>query len=99
MDRTTYTNQWHKPNQPEYGPAVYETDAPAEEYREFEIYNRQAAVWDVVKDGVCVSQCAGINGAKRQIDNYLDGTGIHYLSIPDAEPVEDDKPTLPRPGM
>lgn len=64
----TYTNPWHKPGKPEYGPAVYETDAAPTEHCGHLVYHRQAQVWDVVKGGACVTQRAGPNGARRAID-------------------------------
>lgn len=66
---TRYRNPWHKPGKPEYGPAVYETDARKVDYKGFSIYQRiEGHVWDVVKDGVCVTQMAGPNGARSFID-------------------------------
>lgn len=81
-----YVNQWHKPKEPHYGPAQYETDVDSTQYRGFEIYRRTISVFDVVRDCVCVGQNAGLGGAQKDIDAYVDGTGIHYLSIPEVEP-------------
>lgn len=64
----SYTNPWHKPGKPEYGPAVYETDAAPTEYGGHLIYRRLPVCWDVVKDGACVTQMAGPDGAKRAVD-------------------------------
>ena len=74
----TYKNPWHDPKKyPLYGPAEYEADAKPEEYRGYLIYHRVrsgrpisdgADCFDVVKDGVCLTQCAGPNGARRAID-------------------------------
>jgi len=64
----TYTNPWHKPHQPMYGPATYQTDAGPIEYRGHLIFRRLPAVFDVVKDGKCLAQRAGLNGAKAVID-------------------------------
>jgi hypothetical protein len=65
----TYKNPWHKRFEPMYGPAEYSTNVKPEEYKGFLIYERiDGAVWDVVKDGACVAQRAGINGAKQYID-------------------------------
>ncbi len=69
---TQYTNPWHKQGKPEYGPAVYETEAKPSEYRGYSIYERITGhCWDVVKDGACVHQMAGPNGARRAIDQDL----------------------------
>jgi hypothetical protein len=63
---TTYKNPWHKPGKPEYGPAMYETSAQPIEHASCLIYQRiPGRVWDVVKNGVCLTQRAGINGAKQ----------------------------------
>ena len=71
----TYTNPWHKPGRPEYGPAVYQTDAKPIKYRGFLIYQRiKGQAWDVVKDGGCVTCRAGIGGARRAIDAILTET-------------------------
>ena len=69
---TTYSNPLHKPDHPEFGPAQFETDAQPQEYRGHLIYHRTGLVWDVVKEGVCILQTAGPNGAKRAIDKILD---------------------------
>jgi len=82
---TSYRNQWHRPEEPHYGPAVYETRFPSQPYRGFDVYERMPNVFDVVKDGVCVGQFAGYDGAKRNIDAYLDGEATHYLDVPEAE--------------
>jgi len=60
-----------------YGPENYETDVKPVEYRGFLIYQRvEGQVWDVVKDGVCQSQLAGPDGARRYIDARIDGPAI-----------------------
>jgi hypothetical protein len=68
---TTYRNPWHKPGRPEYGPEFYSTDRTPKEYRGYLIYHRRPEVWDVVRGGVCVTQCAGLGGAKRAVDDLL----------------------------
>ena len=60
---TRYRNPWHKPGKPEYGPAFYETVVSAKGCNGYLIYHRHVSVWDVVKDGVCITQRAGPNGA------------------------------------
>ena len=66
---TTYKNPWHKPLNAIYGPVEYSTDAKPVLYRDYLIYERILGhCWDVVKDGACVTQLAGPNGAKRAID-------------------------------
>lgn len=69
---TSYVNPWHRPGRPEYGPAMYETTARGREYRGFMIYERVSGkVWDVVRDGACLTQMAGPNGARRAVDAIL----------------------------
>jgi hypothetical protein len=67
-----YRNSWHKPGKPEYGPEFYQAypGDTGKPYRGFLIYSR-AACYDVVKDGVCVTQMAGPNGARQAIDSIL----------------------------
>jgi len=68
----SYRNPWHNSQRPEYGPAFYTTEAKPEEYRGYLIYQRiYGHVWDVVKDGVCITQMAGPNGARQAIDKLL----------------------------
>ena len=69
---TTYRNPWHEPRDSRYGPAFYETDARGVPYRGYLIYERiDGRVWDVVKDGTCVTQRAGPRGAREAIDQRL----------------------------
>lgn len=71
---TSYKNPCFRPGKSQYGPEFYETTARAEIYGEHLIYRRTEEVWDVVKDGVCVTQMAGINGAKKWIDSQQSPT-------------------------
>ena len=56
-----------------------EHSSPPVEYRGYLVYERaeQPGEWgnvfDVVLNGKCVHQLAGINGARRHIDSVLDG--------------------------
>lgn len=66
---TTYRNPWHHPAHPQQGPREYTTDARPVAYRGYLIYPRiPGVVWDVVKGGECVTQRAGLSGAKAFID-------------------------------
>lgn len=52
------------------------TGGKPEEYKGFTIYprwDRFAMCYDIVKDGVCVSQYAGPNGARGAIDKLTEG--------------------------
>lgn len=67
-----YINPWHKSGRPEYGPKLYSTEASPTHYRGMLIYRRLDSCWDVVLDGTCITQCAGIGGAKLAIDKRLE---------------------------
>lgn len=61
-----YGNPWHKPGRQEYGPATYETAAAPVAHACAQIFERvPGRVWDVVVGGVCVTQRAGLRGAKQ----------------------------------
>jgi hypothetical protein len=61
-----YKNPWHKANTTDYGPEYYTTTVKPIEHAGHLIYQRiEGHVWDVVKDGVCINQMAGPNGAKQ----------------------------------
>jgi hypothetical protein len=63
--RATYRNPWHKSNGSQ-GPVFYETDAKPSEHAGCLIYERiKGVVWDVVRDGVCLTQRAGPRGARE----------------------------------
>ena len=65
----TYKNPRYQFGLPQYGPAEYSTDATPKEYKGYLIFERvRGHVWDIVKDGTCVHQRAGLNGAKEAID-------------------------------
>jgi hypothetical protein len=77
-----YRNPRHKPGKPEYGPEFYETTAKPDKYKGYLIYHRVRStsavadgthVYDIVKDGVCVTQMAGPNGARGVIDELVGG--------------------------
>lgn len=76
-----YKNPWHKRNDPHSGPEYYSVDIYSESnhnkpvsYKGCMIYvrwDRFGEVWDIVKDGVCVGQRAGPNGAKARVDELI----------------------------
>ena len=72
---TTYSNPWHRSGKPEYGPQFFETDSRPTPYRGYLIFHRLRDCWDIVKDGECVSQCAGPNGARARIDQIIGEQG------------------------
>lgn len=50
-------------------PLFYETDVSPVAYKGYLIYQRiKGTCFDIVKDSVCLGQYAGINGAKKRID-------------------------------
>jgi hypothetical protein len=72
-----YKNPWHKKLDNTYGPEFYETEAKPKEYNGFFIYERIKGIcFDIVKDGVCITQRAGNtnDGLYRVIDGIIDGT-------------------------
>jgi hypothetical protein len=78
MTETTYRNPWHKPFDASYGPALYRTAATPRPYRGYLIYERVPGSYDVVSNGTCITQRAGLNGAKRFIDQLLDGPSDYF---------------------
>lgn len=71
--KTTYKNPWYLKNRTTSN-ATFESDAKPIEYKGYLIYERQEfgyPIFDVVKDGSCVAQLAGLNGAKTKIDKIL----------------------------
>jgi len=64
----TYKNPWYIRGG-HYGPEYYSTTATPVDYMGYQIYERiKGLLFDVVKDGVCQTQCAGRLGAKNWID-------------------------------
>ena len=62
----TYKNSFHKPKYQDSKPEIEIKSVPVE-YKDYLIYKR-SNVFDIVKDGVCIGMYAGINGAKKRID-------------------------------
>lgn len=75
-----YSNPLYNPAKPEYGPEYYETSAKPIFYRGYRIYHRVKSktpggnVWDIVIFDSCVTQMAGLDGAKRAIDKMIDAS-------------------------
>lgn len=65
---TTYKNPWHKPGSHEYGPPYYTTSATPVGYHGYLIYRVRDRGYDVVRDGVCVTQVGSLSAAKQAID-------------------------------
>lgn len=66
-----YQNPWHNPHCTDYGPAFYETDKEPVEYRGFQIFQRIPGAWELVKDGVCLTQRAGKDGPRALADALM----------------------------
>jgi hypothetical protein len=69
-----YKNPWYHASHG-HDPEYYETDVKPREYRGYLIYQRISGVcWDVVKDGVCVTQRAGDTnqGLNKVIDELIE---------------------------
>ena len=63
----TYKNSFYNPKHKDTKPEIEIKSTPTE-YRDYLIYKRSKEVFDIVKDGVCIGMYAGINGAKKRID-------------------------------
>lgn len=75
----TYRNPWHQPHSSDYGPAQYVTDAKPSEYRGHLIYQRLPNCFDVVRNDECITQRAGLCGARSAIDTFIcreDGVNV-----------------------
>lgn len=62
-----YRNSFHKTHDAAYGPEFYATDASPVEHGGLFIYRRLDKCFDIVDDGVCIGQYAGLDGAKNAI--------------------------------
>ncbi len=70
--RHEYKNPWHRRFDNWSGPEVFQTNSEPVEYKGYLIFEKNSVQWDVVKDGVCISQLAGPNGARQKIDQIID---------------------------
>jgi len=76
METKTYKNSFHQEDNPYSHRVIYYTkDCWFEPYKGFRIFRRMEFgedVFDIVDDkDVCVGMYAGINGAKKRIDEIL----------------------------
>nr|WP_321524881.1 hypothetical protein [uncultured Cohaesibacter sp.] len=69
-----YKNKFWREDGSGYGPEFYETDAKPIEHHGLLIYRRLKECFDIVDDGICISQYAGINGAKNAIETRFGHT-------------------------
>lgn len=63
----TYKNSFYE-NDKQNRSEFINCDKKPIEYKGFLIYHRWTELFDIVKNGVCVGMYAGINGAKKKID-------------------------------
>lgn len=64
-----YKNPFYSPKYDNSKPVI-KTDAKPVDYKGYQIYERiKGNCFDIVKKGVCVCMRAGLNGAKKAIDN------------------------------
>ncbi|CAD1792709.1 hypothetical protein AE929_09600 [Xanthomonas arboricola] len=69
----TYLNPWHgKVALSSECTPTFTTDSKPKQHRGFLIYQRVPGSFEVVKDGVCLTQRAGLHGALWAIDNLID---------------------------
>ena len=68
-----YLNPWYLPGG--YSPQYFETSVKPKEYRGFLIYERIKKSFDIVFDGVCITQRGG--WSKDSIDNIIAGGDPH----------------------
>lgn len=65
----------------ERNPRSYKTISGSrylETYKDFDLYKYSDNEFHIVKDGICIGMFAGLNGAKREIDNPM------YIKIPQS---------------
>jgi len=67
---TQYKNTWHNPASRD-SKEFFETDAKPIHYKGYDIFRRLPECYDIVKDGICIHQRAGLNGAKETIDYII----------------------------
>lgn len=66
----TYQNPFHRHYYQGSRPVIT-TCAMQQEYKAHQIFKISAQHYDVVKDGVLITQRAGLNGARRAIDSLI----------------------------
>lgn len=70
MAQVRFKNSFHNPNNAPYSTEYhnYLADSFIETYKGYDIWRYTISQWDIVKDGIVVGNYAGINGARRRID-------------------------------
>jgi hypothetical protein len=80
MPRTTYRNPWHHSGHLD-SPEFFSTDKPALLWEGCEIFHVLPEQWDVVKSGTCITQRAGLKGAKQAAEVVADLPMPSYLDV------------------
>lgn len=62
-----YQNPFYNPKYQDSKPEIYPAAVPVE-YNGYLIYKRSKEIFDIVANSVCVGMYAGLNGAKKAID-------------------------------
>lgn len=75
INESMYLNPWYKKYNRYSSPEYFQTKGIPIKYNGYLIFHRVPEIWDVVKNNVCITQMAGINGAKRAIDELCQSTG------------------------
>ncbi len=70
IEMHAYRNPFHNANYTGSKPVI-ETGARPKEYRGYQIFKIHDQNYDVVKDGVLVTQRAGPNGARQFVDDQV----------------------------
>jgi hypothetical protein len=65
--QTSYKNKFYNKNFQNSTPIITVNSLPVL-YKGYNIYKRFSNLFDIVKNGICVGMCAGLEGAKRRID-------------------------------
>ena len=70
--KNEYKNPWHGDGTTRYGPAIYRNNAPLVlEYKGYKVYKLFDKAFDIVFDGVCITQRQGYS--KSLIDKIDNG--------------------------
>jgi hypothetical protein len=79
-----YKNPWHTPSG-NYGPEFYEANSKPHHYRGYDIYRQGEKHYDIVKDGMCITQRCG--WSKELIDRIINGEErVTLIQPPKGDP-------------
>lgn len=86
----SYKNPWYKENQ-HYGPEFYQTDIEPKKCGRALIFHRIKDCWDVVREGVCIAQRTGFEGARLMA---LDVDKLDSPTYQDVRDIQTGRVTL-----